>query len=200
MNYFYDPHKPLDISTGRDLPHWQQDGKISFITFRLADSLPRQVLTEMEKEIKNGDPTIKLERRKIQTLFKYMDAGYGSCILSELSVRKIMEKVIMYGNDLNFELYAAVIMPNHVHILLRPYFGVDVQSVVTDMKRISSHLINRALGINGPLWQRESFDRLIRNNESFLRTIQYISDNPSHCLANCASLYDPSTHSWHSAP
>ena len=43
---------PTVRSRGR-LPHWEADQAIYFVTFRLADSLPRSVLREFEAERQN---------------------------------------------------------------------------------------------------------------------------------------------------
>ncbi|MFN9987765.1 MAG: hypothetical protein ACK52S_19615, partial [Pirellula sp.] len=49
--------QPLDRSadieiTDRNLPHWFQVGAVLFVTFRLADSLPRQVILRMAEELR----------------------------------------------------------------------------------------------------------------------------------------------------
>jgi putative transposase len=49
--------QPLDRSavieiTERNLPHWFQVGAVLFVTFRLADSLPRQVVLRMAEELR----------------------------------------------------------------------------------------------------------------------------------------------------
>ena len=40
--------QPIDKHTGGNLPHWHQDGKIQFVTFRLSDSLPTAVIEELK--------------------------------------------------------------------------------------------------------------------------------------------------------
>ena len=49
MNYFLNKHEPIYETKG-NLPHWTQYGKITFVTFRLADSLPQHVIDFIKTE------------------------------------------------------------------------------------------------------------------------------------------------------
>ena len=46
---FFDPDEPVANLTG-NLPHWRQDNTTYFVTFRLADSLPRERLEQLQAE------------------------------------------------------------------------------------------------------------------------------------------------------
>ncbi|MBI5496430.1 MAG: transposase [Deltaproteobacteria bacterium] len=76
------------------------------------------------------------------------------------------------------ELYCAVVMPDHVHLLFQQREGHAVQAIMSSIKGASAHSVNRALGRRGRLWQDESYDRLLRNDEGLLKTAQYICNNP----------------------
>ena len=90
MNKFLNKHEPIYETTG-NLPHWTQYGKITFVTFRLADSLPQYIIDNIKTEyesikqqlLKEGN--LKelefLKVKKHNQLEKYLDKGYGSCIL-----------------------------------------------------------------------------------------------------------------------
>jgi REP element-mobilizing transposase RayT len=71
-------------------------------------------------------------------------------------------------------------MPNHVHAVVRPLTPValPLEMVLQQWKGGSSCKINRLLKQSGTLWQRESFDRIIRDEEHLWRVIQYIGRNP----------------------
>jgi len=45
-------------------------------------------------------------------------------------------------------------------------------------KRISAAEINQRVSQGGSIWQDESFDRIIRDEEHLYRVIQYIGSNP----------------------
>ncbi|MGC2352137.1 MAG: hypothetical protein WA496_01940, partial [Candidatus Udaeobacter sp.] len=46
---FFDPHGDIRFTHNR-LPHWQQSGAVYFVTFRLADALPEQLLEQWQDE------------------------------------------------------------------------------------------------------------------------------------------------------
>ena len=73
-----------------------------------------------------------------------------------------------------------VIMPNHVHLLLtldRPDGGVwaprpTVQTIVRTMKTMVTKKIGRSI------WQASFYDHVIRNDEDYRNTREYIKSNP----------------------
>jgi REP element-mobilizing transposase RayT len=69
-------------------------------------------------------------------------------------------------------------MPNHVHVLTAFRQGFRLADVVRDWKCFSAHRINRILGRRGPVWQRDYFDRFIRDEAHFERVRFYIENNP----------------------
>ena len=78
----------------------------------------------------------------------------------------------------HYDLHAYVIMPNHVHALITQRDGERLAYVVGAWKGWTAKQINRAAGREGPLWQRDYFDRYIRDEEHFLECIHYIEQNP----------------------
>jgi len=46
------------------------------------------------------------------------------------------------------------------------------------IKSASAHQINRALNRVGQIWQHESFDHVLRREESIEAKVQYICENP----------------------
>ncbi|HEX7158726.1 MAG TPA: hypothetical protein VF214_06915 [Edaphobacter sp.] len=80
-------------------------------------------------------------------------------------------------------LHAAVVMPEHVHLLLTPLHDhtgstIPLAKILQLIKRASAHSVNQLLGKKGPLWQDESFDPLLRSHESFMEKVEYIRQNP----------------------
>jgi len=84
-------------------------------------------------------------------------------------------------------------MSNHVHLLVTPL--VDVSKAMHSLKRYTAHEANRTLGRTGQFWQRESYDRLVRDNSEFDRIKHYIENNP--VKAGIASA--PEDYVWSSA-
>ena len=80
-------------------------------------------------------------------------------------------------------VHAAVIMPEHVHMLitaLQDQRGAtySLPELLQPLKSASAHLLNQFSGRSGPVWQDESFDHVLRNEESLKQKIEYIRQNP----------------------
>ena len=70
-------------------------------------------------------------------------------------------------------------MPNHVHWLLMPLPGHSLGTILAHLKGYSAGLVNKHLRRKGALWQRETYDRLVRDGRELIRTRAYIRDNPA---------------------
>jgi putative transposase len=184
------PDRPLTVYT-RHLPHWRQEGATYFVTFRLNDSLPQSQLRELEEirrewERQNPPPNTKeqLEQLAHETMRRvehWLDQGMGSCRLKESAAAKVVVDALHYFDDDRYVLGCYVVMPNHVHALVRPLLCElePLERILQSWKRHTAREINRMFGGEGPFWQGESFDRIVRDEEHLYRTIQYIGANPA---------------------
>ena len=80
-------------------------------------------------------------------------------------------------------LHTVVVMPDHVHMLLTPTcdpegWPYSLPVILKLIKGMSARSVNRLLGISGPVWQDESFDHVLRSDESFGEKLEYIRQNP----------------------
>ncbi len=188
----------------RHLPHWRQDGATYFVTFRLADSLPQAKLHELESlkrefaarhGIRGTDWQSVLRRKadsiphksweefskdQTQRIERWLDQGLGSCCLKSPDIANKVADALHHFDDDTYELGSYVIMPNHVHTILRPLQPTTdpLEKILQGRKRRMAREINVRLGRTGELWQEESFDRIIRDEEHLDRCLQYIGDNP----------------------
>jgi putative transposase len=186
----FNPQQPVRLYQ-RSLPHWRQEGATYFTTFRLADSLPEARLRELtalrvQWERQHPPPRSEadwqaLSRTTIEHVERWLDAGSGSCVLRETWAAEIVEQKLQHFANQKYELGAYVIMPNHVHLLVRPYSDQldPLESLEQSWKKFSSREINATLGTQGQLWQFESYDRIVRDEEHLDRCLQYIGNNPS---------------------
>ncbi len=196
---FLDKDGDVEISAGGNLPHWHQEGKVQFVTFRLADSLPQSVVDETKKVIAtfrelNPEPWSAETMQRYRNLVrkgteKFLDRGYGSCILARKEIRDIVSSALHYYDGTRYDLIAYVVMPNHVHVIICPYEGQKASEIFHDIKGFSAREINRKLNRKGQLWFRESFDRLIRSEEDLKYKIAYIKNNPKHLTSDQFDLY-----------
>jgi REP element-mobilizing transposase RayT len=89
----------------------------------------------------------------------------------------------LHDHGKRIDLHAAVVMPDHVHLLLTPLPDAQgwphpLPAILKLIKGISAHSVNKFLGTAGPVWQEESFEHTLRSDESFQDKLQYIRENP----------------------
>jgi REP element-mobilizing transposase RayT len=106
-----------------------------------------------------------------------------SGILSE-NERKIVLDAIKHFHKVRYWITFAVVMPNHVHILLKPVVsesGADfsLSKIMQGIKGFSAREINKSRGAKGPLWIQESYDRIVRDHDEYIEKWAYIRDNPT---------------------
>ena len=187
-NEFFNPDNEIYIHQG-NLPHWQQQNVWYFITFRLADSIPAAVVEQIKKErelwLKKHDK-INLtseQKRDYYKLFSertenLLNAGKGSCVLKDEKIAKIVSEALLHFNNQRYILDEWVIMPNHVHILVKPLEGHLLPEILHSWKSFTANEINKVTGNKGQLWMHESYDHIVRNEKALMALRRYIWDNP----------------------
>jgi S-adenosylmethionine decarboxylase proenzyme len=174
------------------LPHWEMENGIYFVTFRLADSLPKNVLDQVrdereqyEKALTNLERELKPEeKRKMETLFsekfdEFLDAGSGECYLKNPEIAGLVEKALKFYDEEKYRLFAWCVMPNHVHVLFQVFPHYSLSEITHSWKSYTAHEANKILSVSGKFWQRESYDRLVRSEHVFYEIVEYILNNPA---------------------
>ena len=174
--------------TENRLPHWQQKGAVYFLTFRLADAVPRALRTQWELERASwlrAHPqpwTAKIEQEYHHkfsgAIERWLDAGHGSCVLGHPEFGKIVAEALEHFDRQRFVLISSVVMPNHVHCLLIQNDGWPLEKVLHSLKRYTARRINELISRTGVLWQRDFFDRLVRDQNHLANCVRYIRGNP----------------------
>ena len=160
------------------LPHWETDGGTYFVTFRLHDSVPealRQRLTERKSS------TIRLpkdQRPSVKEIEEYLDRCCGACHLRNGRAAQVVADAIQHLNGKDYRLIAWVVMPNHVHLVFKLLPDRSLSRSLHSLKSFTAKEANRMLGRTGPFWQREYYDRLIRDEAELDRAIAYVRANP----------------------
>ena len=88
------------------------------------------------------------------------------------AARDIVLSTIVAGHLRSYDLYVAVVMPDHVHFIATIYETTNIPQVMKFIKSVS------ARRIGGPTWQDEYFDRIVRKKEDLLAKGEYILQNP----------------------
>jgi len=149
------------------LPHFDSQDVVQFVTFRLADSLPK----EAELRLRTA---VKPESLRDD----FLDNGWGACWLRDERVAVIVEEAFLAFDGKRYQLHAWTVMPNHVHVLLSILPGMPLGTIVSSWKRFTARAANRLLGREGEFWQVDYWDRFIRNEEHYAATVSYIEFNP----------------------
>ncbi|MBA3698563.1 MAG: transposase [Planctomycetes bacterium] len=161
----------------RNLPHFDAKLATQMITYRLADSLPAEVALRRPNE-RDTDGQQRY-RKRIESA---LDGGLGSCCLR---MPEIADEIILTWQHFvpeRYRLLAWVVMPNHVHVMITVLPGWPLAKIVQSWKSWTGKVITKRqgeLGLASPRgWQRDYWDRLIRNEEHFCRARDYIHHNP----------------------
>jgi REP element-mobilizing transposase RayT len=171
----------------RHLPHWRQDGATYFVTFRLGDSLPRARLDQLKAQRDawqraHPDPSEDdwqaYLRDHMTGIEKWLDQGHGACVLSKAGIADAVREKLHNFDGERYELFAHVVMANHVHAVVRPFEEFTLEDTLKGWKGCSARDVNRALGRKGALWQEETFDRIVRDTPHLRKVVRYIQKNP----------------------
>lgn len=91
--------------------------------------------------------------------------------------QKLVLTHIKQGNGVYYTLFATVVMPDHVHLILIPK-KYDLSRVMKGIKGVGARFVNKHRGTSGSVWQNESFDRIIRDKNEFDEKMAYMLYNP----------------------
>ena len=174
------------IRRRRTLPHWETSRAIYFVTFRLADSLPRDALLrisaglhlESTRHPQASQPP--QSRRMPLRLEKLLDSGAGACYLGRPDIAALVAEALGKFVDGRYRIFAWCVMPNHVHAVVQPCGEWTLSRILHSWKSFTATQANRLLRRTGEFWQREYYDHLIRNGGDFTQTTRYVLENPSH--------------------
>lgn len=188
----------------RKLPHFIFDGYAYFITTRLANSLPHEVILRMKNnyelsleriasiknEVKKHDEYTKLKWKYFSDFDKTLDNFYdGSHWLRQEMIAKIVTESLHYRDGKDYDLVAYTIMSNHIHLVFIPYLKkltgessykkkYPLGGLLASFKRYTAKECNKLLNRNGAFWQHENYDHVIRNGVELNKIVKYILDNP----------------------
>lgn len=179
----------------------RQEGCTYFVTFRLGDSLPAAAIDRLEllknqwllehsidpedsqnlrdSYLKIGRPErAEFERKYARILNRYLDAGHGACVLDQKECALAFKECLFRFDRDRVYVGDYVIMENHVHCLLTPIPGNQLDDLLAGIKGASARAINRIVGSEGKLWMKDSFDHIVRDEDHLGKFQRYILENP----------------------
>jgi REP element-mobilizing transposase RayT len=146
------------------LPHFDSPETVQFVTFRLADSLPRDVLT-----------ALRIADRATARIDRELDAGWGDCWLRRSDIAALVENALLHFDGERYRLLAWCIMPNHVHAVIELLQGHRLGSILHSWKSFTA---NRLVERSGAFWHDDFFDRYMRDEDHLAITVNYVEQNP----------------------
>jgi REP element-mobilizing transposase RayT len=99
------------------------------------------------------------------------------------AARDVILEHCLHDHGKRYQLHAAVIMPEHVHLLLTHLCNEEgwpfgLPATLKLIKGASARSVNKLIGCNGPVWQEESLDHILRSQDSLAEKLEYIRQNP----------------------
>ncbi len=193
----YFDYESLTDQRKRNLPHWEQDEVTYFVNFRLWDSIPSEIAENIRNEREEWKRNNKIDneedlqqlniekRKEYYRLFSkriddLLDNGHGSCILKNPDISIIVEEALEHFNGERYQIDHWVIMPNHVHVIVKPINNWTLSKITHSWKSFTANEINKVLERDGQLWMHESFDHIVRSPEQLQRLRKYIAENPKN--------------------
>ena len=184
---FFNPYADIRQTENR-LPHWQQGGAVYFVTFRLADSVPSRLLLQwgdernawMRTHPEPWSEEIEFQYHKhfSGAMERWLDAGHGVRLLQRRECAEIVAETLHHFEGERVVMISFVVMPNHVHALFVQNPEWPLEKLIQSWKRFTARQINKLLDRSGNFWQRDYFDRLVRDEKHFANCVRYIRRNP----------------------
>jgi REP element-mobilizing transposase RayT len=151
-----------------NLPHISQEEYYQFITFRTQESTD-----DFIKKL-NSNYNLDTQKRIQYNIDKYLDTSKTGAYFYD----EILDETRKYLLNINPKLCKIVsfsIMPNHIHILLIQ--KDELPKIMKQIKGGISFLINKKIKRKGAFWQKDYFDKVIRDSKHLEITYQYIENN-----------------------
>jgi REP element-mobilizing transposase RayT len=182
----------VEIRHRNRLPHWHSTTAVYFVTWNLKDAIPDKARIALQREydyeIRRLTATrgnvSAADRARIQLVIRrrvelLLDRNHGECILGNGDCARIVADSLQHFDGDRYVLFSWSVMPNHVHVVFSCREGFTVDGIIGAWKGYTSKEINRVLNREGMVWQENYYDRCVRDERQFRRTLAYVVNNPS---------------------
>lgn len=109
---------------------------------------------------------------------RWLDAGHGECRLARPPSAALVVAALWHFDGERSGLICVVVMPNHVHVVFALREGFPIQCIVHAGKLFSARRMNKLHATRGPVWQKDYFDRLVRNRKHVAQWVRSVRQNP----------------------
>jgi REP element-mobilizing transposase RayT len=162
----------------RRLPHIQPENAVYFITIRLAGTLPKSLIEILNNQLESENFTEKAKQAYFDQIEEFLDYEKdGPTWLKQKDIAQIVIDSLHFYDNKEYKLISYCIMSNHVHFIAykikKPLF-----QVIKNLKTYTATQANKILCRKGRFWQREYFDRMVRDRNDLDQKISYVINNP----------------------
>jgi REP element-mobilizing transposase RayT len=92
----------------------------------------------------------------------------------DASERDLVVAAMKRFDGSRYELAGYVVMDDHVHALVTPLDGFELESILHSWKSFTARQMQRRHGRLGRIWQDEYFDRIVRDDNELVQKRNYI--------------------------
>jgi REP element-mobilizing transposase RayT len=197
----------------RHLPHIQSSLRPLFMTWRLKFTLPDYIKHQLlirkqafEAKIASLSPDYQalqqysFEKQRFAWFDSQLPLFKGTpAFLTQDNIAPLVIDPLLFHTGSRYTLSAYCLMPNHVHVIIQQERGTadnpfPLSKITQSWKRHSSTKIKKTLGIADSVWQAESYDHVIRNEQELMHYLEYVMENPVQ--AGLVEKWDDWKWSW----
>lgn len=158
----------------RKLPHIQIDNAVYFVTFNLVGAMPKNVLIKLKDQT---NQKLKQKNDSVEEKDFSNSTGMSKNWLKEKVIANIVEDSMLFLDNKDYNLICYCVMSNHVHVIIYN-LRKPLNEIMHSIKSFTANKCNLVLNRKGRFWQREYFDRIIRNTIDLEQKISYVLNNP----------------------
>jgi putative transposase len=106
-------------------------------------------------------------------------ANRKEMILESDSIKSLFLEVLARAKaKYSFKIENFCVMGNHFHLIIRPEIGTNLSRIMQWIMSVFAMSWNRIHGHVGHVWCERFFSRILESLYSYLRTFEYIAQNP----------------------
>ncbi|SYZ74595.1 conserved hypothetical protein [Candidatus Zixiibacteriota bacterium] len=126
----------------------------------------------------DGSANLIIKKRHLPHWFKEGSIYFITCRVFAGSLSGVEQKLVFEyikkGDGKYCALLALIIMPDHFHILIQPGESYSLSRIMKGIKGVTARQINISRGNSGAVWQHESYDRIIRDEDELIEKLNYM--------------------------
>jgi len=92
--------------------------------------------------------------------------------------RGVIAEAIKHFNKDRHQLFAYVVMDDHVHVVFRLLRDNQLSNVLHSWKSYTANRLQRKFARNGAIWQKDYLEKIVQTEKALLQKMEYVLNNP----------------------